>query len=412
MLKRLKKFIARTILFLSILAVAGYTFIVWQAKQGIDAFALSYPLQGQLEYEWLLADLDGNLFLYDVSLYQKSKEPVFQASRIEIKSVDFLQLSSLREKVIYQSFPDKIVVNLVGGTSSQLPEMAAIFGIAYQPQMLSYLYPKSCNQVLVKDLPTIKFDMFTEFSIQQTADISSVKFGFDSKEFAQIEGSFDINNFTRGDDDGGFITGLSVQLHELYWLQQNTQKCLAEINVSLSEFEASLKPQMKSLAKSYGLLLSEQAASYISDFVFVPQTVGVDFSIKQGKTFSQIPLSPFYDYQDLTGLSVKLNLQPLGSLFNEYVTPVDTASTAGNGSIAVVSKPVKKSVYLKINRQSLSSQLGAKLKLRLKNNIEVIGYLESVNGGGIKLRQLKFKGESILPFAFSEIKSILRIRKD
>ncbi len=412
MLKRIKKLVLRSLIYLSLLIAVGYSFFVWQAKQGIDAFILSYPLGGEFEYEWIFVDLDGNISLYNIALYRQSNDPIFRADLLRIKSGSLLDLTDLKENIVFREYSEKIAINLENGSSSQTAKMASLFGISYQPQMISYLYPESCHPVLAGDLPSINFNLVINFAIQQTADVNTVKVRFDSKELTQIEASFDINNFTQSGNDGAYITDLSVQLHELFWLQQNTQKCLSKINVSQSEFSALLIPHMQKLAKSKQLLLSNEAATFISNFIFVPQTVGAEFKIKQGKTLDQIPFYPVYNYQKQTGLNLTLNLMPLGQLFSQHIAPVAIDSTTNTTLKSTQFNEIYKPVFLSISRNALSSRLGAKLKLLLKNNTEIVGYLEGVEQTRIRIRQLKYKGESIFPFELNEIKSILLIRNN
>lgn len=411
MIKSVKKILARSVIYLVVLVSLPYLYFVWQAKQGVDAFIVSFPLGGNLEYEWLLIDLDGNISLYNVALYQDSVEPLFEAQTVEINYTSIFDFIGLQEHILYREFPARIGVNIQQADSSQVKEIANLFGLDFQTNMLSYFYPKECHEVLDKNLPSIKFDLKILFDNQQTADISQVRFRFSSTELAQLEGSFRINNFTQIGIDGGFISDLSIQAKELTWIQQNTQKCLALNKLNQSQFRTLLKPQVELLAKQNQHLLSSVASTLLADFLFVPQTISLNFHVQEGKNFGQINFLPIYQYQKQTGMRMKLNLQDIGFVFREYITTKKVIETP-NILHQTPIKPLHKEVSIEVSRTSLLAHIGAKLQLSLRNNTVMIGYLESVDKGVVKIRQLKFKGESVLPFDLIDIQSIIMLRAD
>jgi len=411
MIKTLKKILARSVIYLVILLSLPYLYFVWQAKQGVDAFIVTFPLGGSLEYEWLLIDLDGNISLYDVALYQQSNQPLFEAQSIEINYSSIFELIGIQERILYREFPARISVNIKQASSSQVKELAALLGVNYKPELFTYLYPQECHHLVEKDLPLINFDLKVLFDNQQTADISKVRFGFNSIELAELEGSFKINNFTQIGVEGGFISDLSIKAKKLAWIQQNTQKCLADYKLSQSEFRALLKPQIDKLAKNNQYLLSDLAATALADFLYVPQTMGAEFQVEEGKKFGQIAFLPIHQYQQQTGLKIKLNLVELGTIFQKYAlaTAVTSSADALEQSSAA---PLSKEINIRVSRASLLAHLGAKLKLKLLNNTEMVGYLEKVDEQNVQIRQLKYKGESVLPFALADIKSIVMLRAD
>ncbi|MCF6194008.1 MAG: hypothetical protein L3J46_06715 [Kangiellaceae bacterium] len=411
MIKKLKKILIRSVIYLVILLGLPYLYFVWQAKQGVDAFIVSFPLGGSLEYEWLLVDLDGNISLYGVALYQQSNEPLFEAQTIVINYSSIFDLVDLQEHILYREFPARVTVNIKQASSSQAKQLAALLGVNYPSDLLTYLYPLECHHLVEKELPFINFDLKILFDNQQTADISRVRFGFNSIELAELEGSFKINNFTQIGVEGGFISDLSINAKKLAWIQQNTQKCLADYKLSQSEFRDLLKPQLNKLAKNNQYLLSNLAATALADFLYVPQTMQLEFQVQEGKNFGQIAFLPMHQYQQQTGLKIKLNLNPLGTVFQEYEPPKAIARSNNVLEQSFVT-PANKDVSIRVSRSSLITHLGAKLKLKLRNETEVIGYLEHVDAQSVKIRQLKYKGESVLPFALADIKSILMLRTD
>ena len=73
-------------------------------------------------------------------------------------------------------------------------------------------------------------------------------------------------------------------------------------------------------------------------------------------------------------------------------------------------KEVQKDFYVNLNSRALTPHLGAKVEIRLYNGQIIVGYLEMANNRSIKISQLKYKGKTILPFAFKDIKSVLLLR--
>ncbi len=407
------KLLFRTFLYLFIILLIPYSYFAWQAKKGVDTFLILHPIDGEFEYQWLWLDLEGKISLEDISFYQDSNEPVFTAARIEIKLSSLFDVLDAADQIIHKEYPANIIVNLVAGQTAQSAKVFSLFGVDFQPNLLDYFYPEQCIENVDRELPLLHFDISSLFEIHRTADESLVNFSFRSKEFTNLTGKFKINNFSGADDNASFLSDLVLDFTELLWVQQNTQKCLQALNLEGHKFDQLFKQFIQDSAKQNNLLLADEVADSYVKFIFVPQRVRLEFNLQEGKIFSQISLLPIYDFQETTGLSIQLNDKKLTNIFQayDYISAVEQLpAEQGNKTSSEEKETTTKDIYLKLNRRALTPHLGAKIEIRLYNKKIIVGYLELANNQSIKISQLKYKGKTILPFAFKDIKSILLLR--
>lgn len=409
----MKKLLTRTLLYLFIILLIPYSYFTWQAKKGVDAFLILHPVNGDFEYQWLWIDLEGKISLEDISFYQNLNEPVFTAETIEILLPSPFDILNSEDQITHREYPLNIIVNLVNGKTTQTAELFSLFGVSYQPEFSEYFYPEQCIDAIDKELPFINFELSSLFDIYRTADESLVNFSFKSEEFTNLTGKFIINNFSALEDNASFLSDLTLEFSDLLWMQQNTQKCLQALNLEGLQFDQLFSQFIKQSAKKNSLLLADNVADSFVSFIFVPQKVRLEFNLQEGKTFSQITLLPIYDYQEKTGLSVQLNDNTLPSIFQafDYISSTKEATEAksdGLGNEEV--QEVKRDIYLSLNSRALTPHLNAKIEIRLYNGQVIVGYLAMANNRSIKISQLKYKGKTILPFAFKDIKSILLLR--
>ena len=408
----MKKLFIKTVIYLFILLLLPYLYFLWQAKQGVDYFLLSHPMDGELEYQWIWIDLDGQISLYDINFYQDSSDPVFTAQKIEIIPTSIFDLLNAKEHIIYKEYPAEIRINLINGKSNQGSKFFALFSVDYDPDILDFLYPQECSTKIDKRLPFLSFAVASRFKIHPTADESSVSFEFSSRVLTNLKGSFKINNFSEEGTNASFISGLSLSFTDLVWIQQNTQKCLAALNLDKAEFTQRFNKQLIETAKLNNLLINENASLSYVDFIYVPQKIQLDFDLKVGKKFSQITFQPVYQYQDKMGLTILLNDHEIGTLFQAYDNMSETIEPVVTKDLTTNKTVKSKNRNLTINGQNLNQYLGSKILINLYNGKEIIGYLEMANNQSLKIRQLKYKGKTILPFAYQDIKSILLLRAE
>jgi len=409
-MKSIKKLLGRTLLYLFIILLIPYLYFIFQAKQAIDTFLSLHPVDGKFEYQWFWVDLGGKITLQNVQFFQDSHDAIFTAEKIEVIPTSLFDLLDIKEHLIYQEYPSQIIINLINGETKQATKVFSLFNVLYQPDYLNYFYSKKCLTSIDPELPFMHFNLSSKFVVHRTSDDSLISFHFNSKEFAKVSGSFTLNNFSEHGEGGNFVSDLSIQFSNLLWMQQNTQKCLQALNIEKQAFSSLHTEFLFTTAKKNNLLLSNDAAKVFVDFIFVPQKIELNFDLQEGKTFSQIPLLPIYKYQQQVGLTVKLNGTAVRSFFQAYDYIAEKGETVSSSEENKTSKtPPNK--FITLDKRSLKSYLGAKIKITLYNNKKVVGYLDRVNYQSIKIYQLELKGRTILPFSLKDIKSVILLRE-
>ena len=410
MKKTAKKLIKRTLIYLIVLTSIPYFYLVWQAKGGVDTFLATHNLHGDFNYDWLWVDLDGYISLSNVSFYQQDYDPIFEAEILSIKLPSAFDYINSKEKVVYKEFPTNIEVSLLDAKTIKTPELLQLFGVNHIPTLLPLLFPNQCREVLYNELPNLQFDISTKFSIYRTADDVVVDFDFRNNELANAIGQFRVNNFSEVNSDASFISDLSLKFSEVYLIQQNTQKCLQSSPLERNKFIQSVADNIIKTSKDYQLLVNENSAKVIGEFIFAPQTVELIFNLQEGKTFSQTDFKPYHQLQQKLGLKIMLNEQPVGELFEayNYITP-----PVAKDNQQPTNKAVKKDDnWISVNVGEIRKYLGAKVRVELYEGQPAEGYIERVNARQLELRQLKYKGESILPYSMNDIKSIFLLVKE
>ncbi len=410
-MRKIKPFLIRSLFYLLIISLVPYLYFVIQAKKGIDAFIVTHTTGGEFEYQWLWINLSGNVSLEEVSYFLDSEEPLFTADTIEIIPPSIFDFLNAEERIIYNEYPSLVSIKLNHGESNQVKELFSLFNLHYTTDLLKYFYPKYCLDKLETQLPFIKFGINSTFQINLTADESLVNFDFSSKEFSQLSGSFKLNNFSQQINDSQYVSDLSLRFSEITWLQQNTQKCLQTLNLNKDDFDSLFTTFIAQKAKDNLLLINEKSAETYAKFIYAPQEIDILFNLQEGKKFSQIPFLPIEKYQQQTGLSIKLNKQKIDPVLG-IEDPKKELIKLGHNTDSKNGTSKTKKIKLKLSKTGLTNYLGTKILILLKNDITIEGYLDSVNHQGIRIRQLKFKGESLLPFSFNDIDAIILLNAE
>lgn len=390
-----------------ILLSIPYLYFLWHAKQGLDSFLTYHSFDGELTFEWMLIDLNGRVLLFDSSFHQDPHNPLFVAKKIEITPMSIFDWLNAREKIVYQEYPTLIKIDISGAKSNQAEKLLSLFDLHYSEDIFNLFYPNQCLDVVDHKLPTFNFDLSTRLDVNRTADETDFKFEFRSPSIASVNGSFKINNFSESRTNDSFVSDLSIQLNDLLWMQQNISKCISSTQLSNESFTQTLSQKLVEESIKSGLVINNKTANSISDFFYIPQTINLVFNLNKDKKLSQIPLNPIHLYQQKTGLSIQLNNQDLGIVFNKVAEPVIKPEEIKTTPTKMLAKESNKN--LPVNT-SLEKYLGSKVLIKLKNKAEAIGYLAEANQQGLKINQLKFKGKSVLPYNFDEIESIVLLR--
>lgn len=406
----MKKLLLKAFVYLLVLVSIPYLYFLWHAKQGLDAFLTYHSFGGELTYEWMLIDLNGRILLFDASFHHDPHHPLFSSEKIEIIPTSIFDWLNAREKVVYQEYPSHIKINVSGAKTNQAEKLLSLFDLEYTEDIFNLFYPTQCLDIVDYKLPPFSFNLSTQLSINRTADKTQIKLEFRSPSMASVNSSLTINNFSEGRTDESFVSDLSIQLNDLLWLQQNISKCISSTLFSNEEFTQNLLQKLVVKSKQNGLIINHKAAKAIGDFLYIPQNINLDFDLKTNKKLSQIPLNPIHLYQQKTGLSIQLNNQDLGMIFNEVAEPVIKTKLT---ETITLTKILEKDAYKKLPvNSSLDEYLGSKILIRLNNKAEAAGYLAEVNQKGLKINQLKFKGKTVLPYSFDEIESIKLLREN
>ena len=407
----MKKLLAKTFLYLLIILLIPSLYFIWQAKQAVDTFLLVHNLEVEVKYDWLFVDHKGEIYLYDVKVYKDQRDPLFTAEFIKISTMGIFDLINAQEHILHNEFPREIGVSIINGISEQSALLPSTLGLNYDPETLLSFYPAACASSLNKDVPLLKFNAASHFTIHRTADISEVNFDFNSLEFASINGKFKINNFSEGRTDGSFVSDLSLDFSKITWLQQNTQKCLAELNMGKEQFTSILSQQLVTNATQYELVLDSDFPSELAEFLYIPQEIKLSFDLEEGKKFEQVSFEPVYELPEKLGLSLFLNNKPINVIFDQSAS-ITAAEEPVVETLVIADKTIVKKDSSILNRNDLNKHIGSKLLISFKSGKTVEGYLHSYNTRSLKILQRKFKGKSILPFEFKDIDQMVLLRAE
>ena len=188
-----RNLVLKTLGYVFIISAIPYSYFVWHAKQGIDAYLVTRNFDVKLDYSWLWINQDGVIYLEDVRLFETKRKPIIRAPRLKISLPSIFDLLNSREQVVYKSYPSKISVSVVNATTSQPIKALNMLGINYKDKFKNLIFPIPCLQDNKAILPNLYFDLSASFNIQQTADIAMVDFKFRDSQLATVKGSLNIN---------------------------------------------------------------------------------------------------------------------------------------------------------------------------------------------------------------------------
>ncbi len=404
----MKKLLLRLFIYIVILVSLPYGYFWFQAKSAISSFLLHQPLEGDFSYSRLSLDFDGNLYLKNAS-YWMGNQKVFSLEQIKIELTSIFDLLSAEEHILYQEYPPKITMAFIGGRSLEMDAFFKLFGVTLKEDYLHWIYPLSCQQQTKLKVKDFSFNSKVTFEIDNTANINSVQFSFDSLALFNLQGKFKINNFYEVNEDASFVSDLSLSFKDIAILQQNTQRCLTAAQLDQDALAKGIKARFEDLEKQHGLSVTEPALTALSNFIYIPDQVDLVFDLPEGKKYSQVDILPLESFQTNIGLSISLNKKNVGLVFEPEIS-----KNKINPEKQVINPqkkhPFNPSPQLRPNKTSLSQYLGAKVSLELKNGKSVIGYIEYVGWKELEISQRKFKGKSLLPFKYEKIKSIKLLR--
>ncbi len=402
----MKKLFLKILLYSVIILSIPYFYLLFQAKQGVDSFLAAHPMDGKFVYEWLWVDQHGKITIQDIKFYQDSSKPIFTAKKIEIVLTSVFDLLDAREHIIYKEYPSDVFINIFGGATGQSDKVFGLLNLNYSPVYVDYIYPNTCSKDINHLLPFMHFNLRTHFEIHRTSDLSQIEFRFESSEFANIQGSFILNNFTEQGGNVSFVSDLTANFSNLTWIQQNTQKCLHALKLKKPEFSVVTGNYISNKAKENSFVINNQALDALVNFVYIPQEIQLAFNLQNGLTLSQASILPNHEYPEKSGLQVSLNRKVVDISLLEHKNLVEIKSEPLVPEVKKIEISNKEDDFLRVNAFNLKKHLGEKMKISLDNKKVIIGYLEMANEQGIKISQIKHKGKVLLPFSYNNIESI------
>jgi len=406
-----RNLVLKTLAYSFIISALPYSYFLWHAKQGIDAYLVTRDFDAKLDYSWLWINHEGEIYLEDVRIFETRRRPIIRAPRVKISFPSIFDLLDSREQVVYKTYPSQIRISVVGAHTTQTEKALNLFGIKYKSKYANLFFPQECIVNGAIDLPDLIFDFSGVFKIEQTADIALVDFRFKDSRFATIKGSFNINRLLETNVNTAYLSDLKISMEDLVWIEKNTQTCLEKLNLSRNKLTIFYRDFLQKKALEKNLVLDKLATQEVSDFFYKPETIDFQIDIKEGTTYSQIDFHPIVDFQNRISLSIDLNKQSVGTIFSgetvsatEEQKTEESSDTSSNSNVSLIKK--NQSVFISKRKQSLTQYLGSKIKLNLYNGQPHVGYLESIGRDQLILKKLEYRGKSTLPFEYSQIKSI------
>ena len=407
----MKKLIIKTFLYLFILILIPYSYLLWNAKQGLDTFFSYHSFGGDIEYDWVLIDFNGRIYLFDTRFYSNKGTLIFNADKLQITPTSIFDLLNFRERVVYQEYPTEVKFKITNGYINKPLNAIKMLGYDYSTDFLKKFYPNSCKNQINFDLPSINFNLNGKFNIDRIADVIDVNISFSSRDFGTINPQYKINNFSDARVDGGFVSDLKIDFSDLSWVQQKISSCIFSTKNTKQGLYNDIEVSIQALAKDYSIVLDLATVKSISNFIYSPQNLSLSFDPTTDKKISEIPFIPLDEYEKLSGLSVKINDQQLTQIISgPLVLRIEETTTKLN-LVEGLSPKLKQPVSLPID-SSINDYQGSKILIYLKNRTKVEGYLSEANSEHLKIYQLKHKGKSVLPYHFDEIEKILLLREN
>ncbi|MDQ7048339.1 MAG: hypothetical protein Q9M92_01895 [Enterobacterales bacterium] len=216
----MKKLLFRVFVYLVVLISLTYGYFWIQAKSAINAFLLNQPLDGNFNYSRLSLDLDGNIYLKNAIFTIEDNLEVFSVEQVKIELSSIFDLLAAEEHILYQQYPSRVSLDFKDGRSLKPEAFFKLFNLSVNPGISQWIYPENCG-VQGKLIPkAFSFNLNIDFEIHNTADINNVDFRFNSLELFELLGKFKINNFSDSNNDGNFLSDLSLSFKDLAILQK------------------------------------------------------------------------------------------------------------------------------------------------------------------------------------------------
>lgn len=396
------KFLWKGIKGLLLLAILVYLLLLWKLKSGIDSFIESQPGNQTLDYYWLWVDWNASLYTKDVKLLDDNDEVMARAEIIKIEFESWRDLLSLNDLVTYQRFPEFMRVFVIKGNTTKefkLFDYLQASKLRFEKQII----PSNCRQTLQISPTPFLFEASNEFKFDEIAGTLKIHSLINTVGFANFDLSTQVDNLAYNDYNSAFVSSFQVKASQLSWLQQSLNLCKTQTAQTDLQLVKSFAAQIRNVAKENYLLLNPDFIKIYSEFVFSPLELSISYAPQIGYRWQQLLNIPLHQLKPKTRAKLTLNGKPVDRVFDTFdYLGFNRAQNEENQKAS----PTTQNSYLPVSFSGLSNFVGTKVVLNLDSKVTVQGVIEEVRRNQLLLSQFKFGGKSVLPYKFSDIRSI------
>ena len=384
------------------LGLVIYLLFLWQLKSSVDAFLVSQPAGLDFEYQWLVADSEGNLYLKDVDLYDNDNRLLASAKWVTVQFDSFGSMWSLDKNVLYQKLPKSLNFRVDGAhTIAQDGFFTRLnfLNIPFEPAII----PEACAEYLASP-GAFSFSLQGELRYQENDEILDFSTQFQSLSFADLALTGRLDNLSSQNMQNGYLSQLSLTAENMVWLQQALNQCRETTHLTQNgQLAEHFSSQLQSIAKANQYWLEDAFITQYAQFINLPEKITFEFSPHEGMSWPQIRNLPLVDMAQNAEFQLTLNNAPVTELLSQAdglglpILPNQTATAA---------LPVVTNSYLPVNYRGLSSFVGTRVVIYLNNQTSVKGVIKQVSRDRLILNEFQFGGYSELPYKYADIESI------
>lgn len=400
--REISKFLWKGIKGLLLFAILIYLLLSWKLKNGIDAFIESQPGNQTLEYYWLWIDWNASLYLKDVKALDENQQVMARAEIIKVQFESWNDLLSLNNLITYQRFPELMRIFVINGSTTrdfQLFDHLQASKLRFNKKII----PSVCREALKLSPTPFLFESSNEFRFEETAGSLIFQSHVETVGLANFSVSMQIDNLAYNDFNNAFISNFKLKANQLSWLQQSLNRCKTQAKLSDQQIVGLFSAQLKEIAKQNFFLLKSDFVDTYSAFIFSPQELTLSYDPQTGYRWQQLLNIPLHELKQKAGISLAINNKSVDKIFDTFD---HLAFTQAKKVTDQKSAPQPQNSYLPVSFSGLSSFIGTQVVLNLDNKTSVQGVIEEVRANQLLLSQFKFGGKSILPYKFSNIRTI------
>ena len=397
-----KKILFKAISSLLGLLLIVYLICLWKLKTGVDAFLDSRPADLGFDYQWLAADLQGNLYLKGVELFSRDYERLIKAKWVSINFGSMGALWSLNENVIYQKIPTTIRIDVADAKTAKRQNFFQTFNFLRLPFNDSLL-PADCVTFL-NSPDAFAFSLNGELSYQENDEILDFNLEMQSRSFSNINLTGRLDNVASENLHNGYLSQLNFTANNLVWLQQALNQCRQKIELTENgQLASHIVKRFRALARTSNYWLDSEFTEQLAAFVRLPEKFNFQYSPLAGKTWSQLRNLPLDVIAEQAEFSLSLNDAKVAAIINRAKL---IGTTGSDQAQTLQALPTPSQTYLTVSYVGLSNFVGTRVTLYLKNRSAIKGLIKKVTKDRLILNEYQFGGYSELPYHYNDIESI------